>query len=74
MNEQRTYFGKDDPPDESVAPAVSRPALMVLVALFIAAPLFGLILLIALSWHGNSKPPDAKGATPPYVAQPAEKK
>ena len=49
MPEQKTYFGKDDPPDDSVPAAVPRAVLGVLVALFIVLPLAALGLLVGLS-------------------------
>jgi hypothetical protein len=69
MNEQRTYFGKDDPPDDQVEPAVPRTALIVLVSLFIAIPLVTLVLLIALSGTGDRKPSDSKLPSPPQAEE-----
>ena len=43
----RTYFGPDDPPEESVAPAVPKTALAVLVVMFVLLPLLLLGWLIA---------------------------
>jgi hypothetical protein len=43
----RTYFGANDPPEESVTPAVPKSVLAFLVAMFIVIPLIMLGWLIA---------------------------
>ena len=56
----RTYFGADDLPEESVAPAVPKTALAMLVAMFIVIPLLLLLWLIASGGPKVEPRPKAK--------------
>ncbi len=68
----RTYYGKDDPPDDHVAPAVPANVLVFLVVAFIAVPLLALLALLFTDGPSPAPPPDPVKVAPPAASSPAD--